>query len=91
MAGRGYPMVATHDPRLIEIAAATAIDAGRAPGDYEFQMLNGVRPDAQQTLADEGEAVRVYLPYGEDWWRYMVRRMAEKPANLGLFLRALLG
>jgi proline dehydrogenase len=86
-----FPMVATHDPRLIAIAAATAIDAGRRPGSYEFQMLNGVRPDAQQQLADEGESVRVYLPYGEDWWRYMVRRMAEKPANLGLFLRALLG
>jgi proline dehydrogenase len=90
MAGRSFPMVATHDPRLIEVAAALAIRHRRQQGGYEFQMLYGVRAQAQQQLADEGETVRVYLPYGDDWWGYMVRRMAEKPANLGLFLRAVL-
>lgn len=89
MAGAGYPMVATHDPRLIEIAGALAVRHGRPKGSYEYQMLYGVRPEAQRRLADQGETVRVYLPYGDEWYGYLVRRMAEKPANLGLFLRSL--
>ena len=87
--GGGYPMFATHDPRLIEIGQALVARAGRERGTYEFQMLQGVRPDEQRRLARAGETVRVYLPYGEDWYGYMVRRMAEKPANLALFLRSL--
>ena len=89
MAGEGYPMVASHDPRLVEIAGALAVRAGRAKGSYEFQMLHGVRPDEQRRLAAAGEKVRVYVPYGHDWYGYMMRRMAEKPANLGLFLKSL--
>jgi proline dehydrogenase len=89
MAGRGYPMVATHDPRLVEIAGALAVRHDRPKGSYEYQMLYGVRPDEQRRLAGLGEKVRVYVPYGDQWYGYMVRRMAEKPANLGLFLRAL--
>ncbi len=89
MAGDGYPMVATHDPRLVEIAAALAVRHDRPKGSYEFQMLYGVRPDEQRRLADEGETVRLYVPYGTEWYGYLVRRMAEKPANLALFLRAL--
>lgn len=89
MAGNGYPMVASHDPRLIEIAGALAVRHERAKGTYEYQMLYGVRPDEQARLAAQGETVRVYVPYGEDWYGYMVRRMAEKPANLALFLRSL--
>jgi proline dehydrogenase len=89
MAGEGYPMVATHDPRLIEIAGALAVRNNRAKRTYEYQMLYGVRPTEQQRLADEGETMRVYVPYGHDWYGYMVRRMAEKPANLGLFLHSL--
>ena len=54
MAGQGYPMVATHDPRLVEIAGALATRHGRAPGSYEYQMLYGIRPDEQQRLADDG-------------------------------------
>lgn len=89
MAGEGYPMLASHDPRLIEIATALAVRHERAKGSYEFQMLTGVRPDEQRRLVGEGETVRVYLPYGTEWYGYLVRRMAEKPANLSLFLRAL--
>lgn len=89
MAGDGYPMVATHDPRLVEIGGALATRFGRTPGSYEFQMLHGVRPDEQRRLAASGETVRVYLPYGEDWYGYLVRRLAERPANLTFFLRSL--
>ncbi|MET0740332.1 MAG: proline dehydrogenase family protein [Candidatus Nanopelagicales bacterium] len=89
MAGQGYPMVASHDPRLIDIAGALAIRYDRPKGTYEYQMLYGVRPHEQERLAAEGETMRVYLPYGDDWYGYMVRRMAEKPANLTLFLKSL--
>jgi proline dehydrogenase len=89
MHGEGTPMLATHDPRLIEIGRALALQADRQRGSYEFQMLLGVRPEEQQRLADDGETVRVYIPYGQDWYGYMVRRMAEKPANLGLFAKSL--
>lgn len=89
MNGGGYPMMATHDPRLIEVAEALAIRAGRRPDQYEYQMLLGVRPDEQRRLAAAGERVRVYVPYGAQWYGYMVRRVAEKPANLALLLRSL--
>ncbi len=88
MGGGGYPMVATHDPRLVEIAGALAIRHEREQGSYEYQMLYGVRPSEQRRLAAEGEKMRVYVPYGDEWYAYLVRRMAEKPANLALFLRA---
>jgi proline dehydrogenase len=89
MAGEGYPMVASHDPRLVEIAGALAVRHDREKGSYEYQMLYGVRPDEQRRLAADGEKMRVYVPYGEDWYGYMVRRMAEKPANMALFFKAL--
>ena len=85
MDGAGLPMVATHDPRLIAIAR----DLGRGR-PYELQMLHGVRPDAQVALAAEGEAVRVYLPYGTEWFGYFMRRLGERPANLAFFARSLL-
>ncbi len=88
MHGDGIPMLATHDPRLIEIGRAVAVHAERPPGTYELQMLLGVRPEEQTRLADSGETVRVYIPYGEDWYGYMVRRLAEKPANMSLFLKS---
>jgi proline dehydrogenase len=87
--GPGYPMLATHDPRLIEIASAKVQRAGRPPGGFEYQMLYGIRPDEQARLAAEGAQVRVYLPYGSDWYGYLVRRLAERPANVAFFLRAL--
>jgi proline dehydrogenase len=82
-------MLATHDPRLIQIAAVKAGTAGREPGSFEYQMLYGIRPAEQARLAASGAQMRVYLPYGSDWYGYLVRRLAERPANLAFFLRAL--
>jgi len=90
MAGQGYPMVASHDPRLVDIAGALAVENGRPLGSYEFQMLYGIRPDEQRRLAGLGETVRVYVPYGDEWYGYLMRRMAERPANAVFFLRGLL-
>jgi proline dehydrogenase len=87
MAGPGYPMLATHDPRLIAIGADLA--KGRAKGSYEFQMLYGIRPAELERLAAEGETMRVYLPYGDEWYGYFMRRLAERPANVTFFLRSL--
>jgi proline dehydrogenase len=87
MAGRGYPMIATHDPRLIAITRSLGL--GRPAKSFEHQMLYGVRPEEQLRLAAAGAQVRVYVPYGSDWYRYLVRRLAERPANLALFLRSL--
>ncbi|MGB8651206.1 MAG: proline dehydrogenase family protein [Mycobacteriales bacterium] len=87
MAGPGYPMVASHDPRMIAIAADLAKD--RDKGSYEFQMLYGIRPQEQERLAAEGETMRVYVPYGDEWYGYFMRRLAERPANVGFFLRAM--
>jgi proline dehydrogenase len=89
MRGKGYPMVATHDPRLIAVTSVMAVQAGRAKGGYEYQMLFGVRPDEQHRLAARGEKIRVYLPYGTQSYPYLMRRLAERPANLAFFLRAL--
>ncbi|MGH3434550.1 MAG: proline dehydrogenase family protein [Thermocrispum sp.] len=88
MDGAGYPMVATHDPRLIDIAEHLATRAGRAAADYEFQMLYGVRPHEQQRLASRGLRMRAYVPYGSEWYPYFMRRLAERPANLAFFLRS---
>jgi proline dehydrogenase len=87
MAGPGYPMVATHDPRLIAITAELAKD--RPAGSYEYQLLYGIRPLEQERLAAAGETVRVYVPYGDEWYGYLMRRLAERPANLTFFARAL--
>ena len=90
MGGDGYPMVATHDPRLIEIARALASQHDRSPGTYEFQMLYGIRPLEQTRLADRGDQMRVYVPFGDQWYGYLMRRMAERPANTVFFARSLL-
>ena len=87
MAGSGYPMIATHDPRLIAIAGS--LGRSRLPDTFEYQMLHGVRPEEQRRLAAAGAQVRVYVPYGSDWYGYLVRRLAERPANLRFFLRSL--
>jgi proline dehydrogenase len=89
MAGEGYPMVATHDPRLVDLAGALAARHHRAPGSYEYQLLYGVRPAEQQRLADQGETVRIYVPYGTQWYGYLMRRLAERPANLAFFVRSM--
>ncbi|GLY42190.1 proline dehydrogenase [Amycolatopsis sp. NBRC 101858] len=89
MAGSGYPMVASHDPRMIEIAAALADEHGRKDDDHEFQMLYGIRPEEQARIAASGSRMRVYVPYGDEWYGYFMRRLAERPANLAFFLRGL--
>jgi proline dehydrogenase len=91
MAGEGYPMVASHDPRIISIAGELAATNGRKPGDFEYQMLYGIRPDEQHRIAADGMRMRVYVPYGGEWYGYFMRRLAERPANLAFFLRALAG
>lgn len=89
LAGDGLPMFATHDPVLIE---ALLQRLARLPGrQAEFQMLYGVRPAEQRRLAAQGRLVRVYVPYGTQWYGYLMRRLAERPANLAFFLRALAG
>lgn len=85
----GYPMVATHDPMMITLAEAFADVAQRGPGDYEHQMLYGIRTTEQRRLVATGHQVRVYVPYGTDWYGYFMRRLAERPANLLFFLRAM--
>ncbi|MDI2125790.1 proline dehydrogenase family protein [Yinghuangia seranimata] len=90
MAGDGHPMVATHDPRLIAITRELALVNDRVPGSYEFQMLYGIRAAEQQRLVEEGERVRVYVPFGTDWYGYFTRRLAERPANVAFFLRSFL-
>jgi proline dehydrogenase len=90
LAGQGYPMFATHDPRMIAIATERAAFHGKGPGEHEFQMLYGIRPDEQLRLSRDGATVRVYVPYGAEWYGYLMRRLAERPANLTFFARALL-
>jgi len=87
--GPGYPMIATHDPRLVDIATTLVKRTGRAKGSYEFQMLYGIRPNEQMRLAADGETMRVYVPYGDEWYGYLMRRLAERPANVTFFLRSL--
>ena len=89
MTGCGYPMVASHDPVIIGSARQLADESGRGVDDFELQMLYGIRDDEQRRLAAAGERVRVYVPFGTQWYGYFMRRLAERPANLGFFLRAL--
>ncbi len=89
MAGSGYPMVASHDPMVIAAVPALASESGRAAGDFEYQMLYGIRNGEQLRLANAGNRVRVYVPFGTQWYGYFMRRLAERPANLTFLLRAL--
>jgi proline dehydrogenase len=89
MGGSGYPMVASHDPEIIAAVPDTVRETGRGTDDFEYQMLYGIRDGEQRRLADNGNHVRVYVPFGTQWYGYFVRRLAERPANLTFFLRAL--
>ncbi len=89
MSGEGHPMIASHDPRLVAIAEDRAKWFDRSPETFEFQMLYGIRPHEQRRLADDGYLVRIYVPYGVQWYGYLMRRLAERPANLRFFLRSL--
>ncbi|MBB1244480.1 proline dehydrogenase family protein [Streptomyces durbertensis] len=90
MAGKGYPMIGSHDPRMVAITQELAHRCGRKPDEYEFQMLYGIREAEQERLVAEGHRMRAYVPYGTDWYGYFMRRLAERPANLAFFLRSLL-
>ena len=83
-----YPRLATHDGRLISYLRYAAAREERANDDWEFQMLYGVRDDLQNELVAEGLGMRVYVPFGDQWYPYFMRRLAERPANLMFFLRA---
>jgi proline dehydrogenase len=85
------PAFATHDDLCIEYAKKAAVAAGVGKSDFEFQMLYGVRRDVQRQLVREGYRVRVYVPFGTQWYPYLMRRMAERPANLLFFLRSVVG
>jgi proline dehydrogenase len=87
----GDPAFGTHDDELIAYAGTAAATAGKGPKEYEIQMLYGIRRDFQEKLARDGHRVRVYIPFGSAWYPYFMRRMAERPANLRFFLRALAG
>ncbi len=87
--GEGHPMIATHDMSLVADACATAKQLDRARDSWELQMLYGIRTDEQRSLAAAGVDVRVYLPFGTDWYGYYIRRLAERPANVLFLLRNL--
>jgi proline dehydrogenase len=90
MEGEGYPMVASHDPRMVAIAEELATRSGREAASWEYQMLYGIRPDEQLRLVRNGRAVRVYVPYGQQWYGYLMRRLAERPSNLSFFAKSLI-
>jgi proline dehydrogenase len=89
MGGSGYLMVASHDPTVIAAASALARETGRDSDDFEYQMLYGIRDAEQRRITGDGNAMRVYVPFGTQWYGYLVRRLAERPANFTFFLRAL--
>lgn len=85
------PAIATHDGDLLSHAQRVAARTGVGPQGFEIQMLYGIRRDLQEKLAQQGYRVRVYVPFGSAWYPYLMRRMAERPANLRFFLRAVAG
>ena len=89
MAGSGYPMVASHDPVIVEAATVLADEYGRGAERYEHQMLYGINDDVQRRLTRAGSRLRVYVPFGAQWYGYFMRRLAERPANLAFFMHAL--
>jgi proline dehydrogenase len=86
-----YPAIATHDPAMIEATRRFAASQGIAAAQFEFQMLYGIRRDLQTALAAEGYPMRIYIPFGREWFPYFMRRLGERPANVGFVLRSLMG
>jgi proline dehydrogenase len=82
-----YHAIATHDPRMIAETIRCAAAKHISKDDFEFQMLYGVRTDLQRRLVKDGYRLRIYIPYGKDWFPYFMRRLAERPANVGFLLR----
>jgi proline dehydrogenase len=90
LAGGNYPAIATHDARMIEAVEKFVAEQGIGRERFEFQMLYGIRRDLQKRLVKEGYRMRLYVPFGEAWYPYFMRRLAERPANLFFLLRNLL-
>jgi proline dehydrogenase len=86
-----YPAIATHDPIAIDATKAYARQKGYANDRFEFQMLYGIRRDLQTQLVNEGYRVRVYVPFGKQWYPYFMRRLGERPANVSFVVRGVLG
>jgi proline dehydrogenase len=85
-----YPAIATHDPAMLEATRAYAREQAIAPDRFEFQMLYGIRRDLQTSLQRDGYRVRVYVPFGREWFPYFMRRLGERPANVGFVIRGVL-
>src|SRR5207247_907295 len=85
------PAIATHDPAMIGLARRWAADRGIGADRFEFQMLYGIRRDLQTTLVRAGYRVRIYIPFGSEWFPYFMRRLGERPANVAFVLRGLMG
>ena len=84
-----YPAIASHDEQMIQATIQYAREKGISPSSFEFQFLYGIRRDRQLQLRKEGYNVRVYVPFGSQWYPYFMRRLAERPANLVFFATAL--
>jgi proline dehydrogenase len=84
-----YPAIATHDPAMIDLARSWAAEHAVGPDRFEFQMLHGIRRDLQAKLVGERYCVRVYIPFGREWFPYFMRRLGERPANIAFVLRGL--
>jgi len=85
-----YPAIATHDPIMIDATTRYAAEKAYAQDRFEFQMLYGIRRDLQASLAGEGYRMRIYVPFGQQWFPYFMRRLGERPANIGFVLRGLM-
>ena len=92
LAARGghYPAIATHDPAMIDATRAFARERALGPDRFEFQMLYGIRRDLQASLREKGYRVRVYVPFGREWFPYFMRRLGERPANVAFVIRSVL-
>ena len=84
-----YPAIATHDPAMIQATLAFAESSGLPSDRWEFQMLYGIRRDLQSALVGAGYRVRIYIPFGREWFPYFMRRLGERPANVAFVLRSL--
>jgi proline dehydrogenase len=85
-----YPAIATHDPAMLDATKAYVAQKGYAKNRFEFQMLYGIRRDLQASLAAEGYPMRIYVPFGQQWFPYFMRRLGERPANIGFVLKGIL-
>jgi len=85
-----YPAIATHDPAMIDATKAYALERGISSDRYEFQMLFGIRRDLQMRLVREGYRMRIYIPFGQQWFPYFMRRLGERPANVAFVLKSII-